>query len=104
MSTNSREEITDSDIKQAFLEPSNITHRRYEALRVYFVEGVPSAEAAKRFGYTTGSFGVMCHDFRQEPHRAFFLLVMKGPHTSAKRNPTGEKFYNLRKHILSIYA
>jgi len=72
MSTKSREEITDSDIKQVFLEPANPTHRRYEALRAYFVEGVPSAEAAKRFGYTTGSFRVMCHDFRQDPHRAFF--------------------------------
>src|SRR6202142_3633911 len=103
MSTNSREEISDSDIKQAFLEPANPTHRRYEALRAYFVEGVPSAEAAERFGYTTGSFRVMCHDFRQDPHRAFFLPVMKGPHTSAKRNTTGEKVFQLRKQNLSIY-
>ena len=103
MSTKSREEITDSDIKQVFLEPANPTHRRYEALRAYFVEGVPSAEAAKRFGYTTGSFRVMCHDFRQDPHRDFFLPVMKGPHTSAKRDTTGEKVFQLRKQNLSIY-
>ena len=31
-----------------FMEPSNATHRQYEALRAYFVEGVSSKEAARR--------------------------------------------------------
>ncbi len=35
-----------------FLEPANATHRQYEALRAYFVEALPSAEAARRGGYT----------------------------------------------------
>lgn len=103
MSTKSREEITDSGIGRVFLEPANPTHRQYEALRAYFVERLPSAEAAKRFGYTPGSFRVLCHWFRQDPHRAFFLPVMKGPHASAKRNTTGEKVIELRKQNLSIY-
>src|SRR5579864_3406022 len=103
MSSRSRVEITDSDIRQVFLEPANPTHRQYEALRAYFVEGVPSAEAAARFGYTPGSFRVLCHWFRQDPHRSFFLPVLKGPHASAKRNTTGEKVIELRKQNLSIY-
>ncbi|MGH8220673.1 MAG: transposase [Steroidobacteraceae bacterium] len=103
MSSGSREEITDSDIRRVFLEPANPTHRQYEALRAYFVEGLASAQAAKRFGYTPGSFRVLCHWFRQDPHRAFFLPVLKGPHASEKRNTTREKVIELRKQNLSIY-
>ena len=65
---------------RAFLEPKNATHRQYEALRAYFVEGLPSAEAAERFAYTPGSFRVLCHKFRQDPGRAFFLSPQKGPY------------------------
>ena len=103
MSNKSREEITDSDIRRVFLEPANPTHRQYEALRAYFAEGIPSSEAARRFGYTPGSFRVLCHWFRQDPHRVFFVPVVKGPHASAKRNTLGEKVIELRKQNLSIY-
>jgi hypothetical protein len=103
MSSKSREEITDVDIRRVFLEPANPTHRQYEALRAYFVEGIPSAEAAKRFGYTPGSFRVLCHGFRQDLHRSFFLPVLKGPHVSAQRISSREKVIELRKQNLSIY-
>ena len=103
MSRKSRIEITDDDLRRVFLEPANPTHRQYEAFRAYFVDGVPSAEAAARFGYTPGSFRVLCHGFRQDPHRSFFLPVLKGPHTSAKRNTIGAKVIELRKQNLSIY-
>jgi hypothetical protein len=103
MSHKSRKEITDSDIRRVFLEPANPTHRQYEALRAYFLEGIPSAEAAARFGYTPGSFRVLCHGFRQDLPRPFFLPVTKGPHVSTKRNTTREKIIELRKQNLSIY-
>jgi hypothetical protein len=44
------------DLAQVFLTPANSTHRQYEALRAYFVERLPAAEVAARFGYTVGSF------------------------------------------------
>jgi hypothetical protein len=103
MSSRSRKEITYSDIKRVFLEPANPTHRQYEALRAYFVEGLPSAETAVRFGYTPGSFRVLCHGFRHDPRRPFFLPVLKGPQVSAKRNTAREKIIELRKQNLSIY-
>jgi Transposase DDE domain len=103
MSNKSRKEITDSDIRRVFLEPANPTHRQYEAFRAYFVEGLPSAEVARRFGYTPGSFRVLCHGFRQDPHRAFFLPVLKGPQASEKSNTTRETIIELRKQNLSIY-
>ena len=47
-----------------FREPSNSTHRQYEALRAYFVDGLASREATSRFRYTPASFRVLCHEFR----------------------------------------
>ena len=86
-----------------FLRPGNATHRQYEALRAYFVAGLPSAEAARRFGYTPGSFRVLCHQFRAEPTRAFFLPSGKGPANAPKSDPVRERVVALRKQNLSIY-
>jgi hypothetical protein len=86
-----------------FLEPKNPTHRQYEALRAYFVDHLPSAEAARHFGYTPGSFRVLCHDFRQNPRRPFFLPTSKGPQTSSRKDPGRETVVALRKQNLSIY-
>lgn len=86
-----------------FLQPANSTHRQYEALRAYFVEGLPSAEAATRFGYTPGSFRVLVHEFRQDPQRAFFLAPAKGPQASPKGDRLRDRVVALRKQNLSIY-
>ena len=86
-----------------FLEPQNSTHRQYEALRAYFVEGLSSKEAAKRFGYSPSSFRVMVHKFRQNPQRQFFLPPQKGPQAAPKRDPLRDKVVALRKQNLSIY-
>jgi len=86
-----------------FLKPSNSTHRQYEALRAYFVEGLSSKEVAKRFGYTEGSFRVLAHSFRQNPHRPFFLPPAKGPHKAPKKDKVREQVIALRKENLSIY-
>lgn len=101
MFNSSLEKIT--DLSRVFLDPSNATHRQYEALRAYFVEGVSNKEAARRFGYTDRSFRVLVHHFRQNPHRAFFLPPAKGPHKAPKRDELREKVIALRKQNLSIY-
>jgi hypothetical protein len=92
-----------TELERAFLEPTDPTHRQYEALRAYFVEGLPSQEVAKRFGYTPGSFRVLCHQFRQHPQRAFFLQSHKGPHRAPKRDPVRDQVIALRKQNFSIY-
>jgi hypothetical protein len=86
-----------------FLEPSNPSHRQYEALRAYFVENLPSAEVAHRFGYTPGSFRILCHHFRQNPKRQFFLPPAKGPQASPKTDKIRDPVITLRKQNLSIY-
>src|SRR5271170_43841 len=92
-----------TDLTQVFLEPTNSTHRQYEALRAFFVDGLPSAEAARRFGYTPGSFRVLAHQFRQNPRRDFFLAPAKGPQSAPKADPLRDRVIALRKQNLSIY-
>jgi hypothetical protein len=92
-----------TDLSRVFLEPANATHRQYEALRAFFVDGLPSAEAARRFGYTPGSFRVLVHQLRQDPRRDFFLIPAKGPHTAPKADPLRQRIIALRKENLSIY-
>jgi hypothetical protein len=92
-----------TDLARVFLEPSNSTHRQYEALRAFFVDGLTGAEAARRFGYTPGSFRVLVHQFRQNPRRDFFLTAAKGPHVAPKADPLRDRVIALRKQNLSIY-
>jgi hypothetical protein len=101
MSYGKAEEIT--DLARYFLRPSNPTHRQYESLRAYFVEALPSHEVAQRFGYTPGSFRVLCHQFRAQPDRSFFLPPAKGPKSAPKTDPVREQVIALRKQNLSIY-
>ena len=88
-----------------FLEPVNPLHRQYEALRAYFVEGLPSAEAAQRFGYTPGAFRVLCHQFRhgQNWQERFFREIQHGPQAAPARDPVRELVVALRKKNLSVY-
>jgi hypothetical protein len=90
-------------LAQAFLTPTNSTHRQYEALRAFFVEQISSQEAARRFGYSPGSFRVLAHQFRQDPRRPFFLPPAKGPHHAPKSDPWRQKIVQARKQNLSIY-
>jgi len=90
-------------LAKRFLEPSNATHRQYEALRAYFVEGLPSHAAAARFGYTPGSFRILCHQFRHDLTRSFFLPSPKGPRPTPGRDRIRETVVTLRKQNLSIY-
>jgi len=92
-----------TEFTRLFLEPANSTHRQYEALRAYYVDGLSGKEAAKRFGYTEGSFRVLIHEFRKNPYRPFFLPPAKGPHKAPKKDKVREKVIALRKENLSIY-
>ena len=100
MDDNSKDRLT---LAQRFLEPSNATHRQYEALRAFFVEGVPSAEAATRFGYTPGSFRVLVHQFRSQPERDFFLAAPRQGRPPGKQDRLRELVVALRKQNLSVH-
>ena len=101
MFTSNAKKLT--DLSRVFLEPSNATHRQYEALRAFIVDEVPGAEVAHRFGYTPGSFRVLVHKLRQNPHRDFFLTPAKGPQSAPKTDPLRDRIISMRKQNLSIY-
>jgi hypothetical protein len=90
-------------LAQHFLVPTNPTHRQYEALRAYFVEGLSASQVADRFGYTPGSFRVLAHHFRHDPQRAFFLPTTKRQHSPTKSLALKDRVISLRKQNLSIY-
>jgi hypothetical protein len=90
-------------LARKFLTPSNSTHRQYEALRAFFVDGLPSAEAAVRFGYTPGSFRILVHQFRRDPQRLFFLPPGRERKPPGKQNRLREQVIALRKQNLSVH-
>jgi transposase len=75
----------------------------YEALRAYFLEGHPSQEAARAFGYSPGAFRVLCHQFRRDPHPQFFVSAARGPRTQPKKSKAREVALALRKQNHSVY-
>ena len=56
--------MDDRPCRNFFLEPRSPLHRRYEALRAFFVEELPATEVATRFGYKPSAFTAMVSRFR----------------------------------------
>jgi len=75
----------------------------YEALRAYFLEGHPSQEVARAFGYTVGAFRVLCHQFRRDPDPEFFVVAPHGPRTQPKKTKALDVVVRLRKQNHSVY-
>ena len=94
-------EIT--DCQRFFLEPQHSKQRQYEALRRYFVDGRSSKEVAAEFGYTEGSFRVLCHHFRRDPEPVFFLTPTRGPQSQPKKSAARATIEHLRKRNHSVY-
>lgn len=86
-----------------FLQPALPRHRQYEALRAYFVEGRPSQEVARAFGYSPGAFRVLCYEFCHNPQPAFFLATRPGPRTQPKKSAARPLIIALRKQNHSVY-
>lgn len=92
-----------TDPARFFLEPVQARHRQYEALRAYFVEHRPSADVARAFGYTPASFRVLCHQFRRDPQRVFFVEPSHGPQKQPKKSRARRLILQMRKRNLSVY-
>lgn len=75
----------------------------YEALRAYFVEGRAAKEVARAFGYSVGSFHVLCHHFRREPDPVFFSSTRPGPRHQPKKSRARDMIIALRKQNHSVY-
>jgi len=80
-----------------FTAPAGAAQRRYEALRAYFLEEMPAAEVADRFGYSTASVHQMATLLRKG-RLALFTESKPGP--KGPRKATGE----LRARVLALRA
>jgi transposase len=92
-----------TDCRRFFAEPATARQRQYEALRAFFLEGVPSAEAARRFGYSPGAFRVLCHSFRHRQLPDLFATGRTGPREQPRKSRVHDQVVALRKRNYSVY-
>ena len=88
-----------------FTAPEQVNHRRYEALRAFFVEGLTHAEVAERFGYTRWAMVNLVRDYRTGKLDLFAPARKPGPPpgaTPAKDRVRG-RVIALRRQGLSAY-
>lgn len=86
-----------------FLEPQHPKHRQYEALRAYYIDGRPSHDVARAFGYSSGAFRVLCHSFLRESNPSFFATSRPGPRSQPKKTAARALVITLRKQNHSVY-
>jgi hypothetical protein len=105
MAISTQQALTTFPDARFFLCPENVLQRQYEALRAYFVEGLPSGEVARRFAYTRGSFRVLCHQFRHDPQwrSAFFCSPRSQPSATPAIDPVHDLVVSMRKRNMSVY-
>jgi hypothetical protein len=74
--------MDDTRCRQFFLQPHATFHRRYEALRAYFIEGQRLATIAERFAYRLSSLKSLVCRFRasclQDHPTPFFFRTAGG--------------------------
>lgn len=95
--------------KDFFVTPYSSSHRQYEALRAYYVEGLPASVVAERFGYSYAGFRVMLHKINkkiksdtEEFEQYFFNQKRVGRKPKPEKNQTDELIIQLRKKYLSV--
>ena len=88
-----------------FTAPEQVNHRRYEALRAFFVDGLTHAQAAERFGYTRWTMVDLVHNYRAGRLELFAPPRKPGPPPGvapAKDRARG-RVIQLRRQGLSTY-
>jgi hypothetical protein len=105
MESSTANQITTPGNQNFFLSPQFPMQRQYEALRAYLVDEEPSADVARRFGYSPGAFRVLCYQFRHDPQKraSFFRQPQRGPQSSPARDRVRDLAVAMRKRNLSVY-
>jgi hypothetical protein len=67
------------------------------------VEGRKAKDVARAFGYSVGSFHVLCHHFRRDMDPVFFVSTRKGPRSQPKKSAARDMIIALRKQNHSVY-
>jgi transposase len=92
-----------TECRRFFAAPATARQRQYEALRAFYMDGLPSSEVARRFGYSAGAFRVLCHDFRHHALPAFFAATRPGRREQPKKSRVHDQIVALRKRNYSVY-
>jgi transposase len=82
---------------ERFTEPTAAAHRRYEALRAYFVEEQSAGEIAERFGYGKASVQTLVSQYREADLAALFAQTRPGPKSQPKKDAARELVISLRR-------
>ena len=82
---------------ERFTQPKAAAHRRYEALRAYFVEERAASEIAERFGYTKASVQTLISTYRQADLDELFAHARPGPKHQPKKDAARERAITLRR-------
>jgi transposase len=82
---------------ERFTEPKAAAHRRYEALRAYFVEERAAGEIAERFGYTKASVQTLISTYRQADLDELFAHARPGPKRQPKKDAARDRAITLRR-------
>lgn len=82
---------------ERFIEPTLAAHRRYEALRAYFVEERSASEVAERFGYTKASVQTLVSQYRRADLAELFAQARPGPKRQPKKDAARELAIELRR-------
>jgi transposase len=93
------------DQKAFFLQPKLPSQKQYEALRAFYVEGLSSDEAAKRFSFSATYFKKLRFEFNQSlkiEKNPFFPIKKTGPKKRFTDREVIEKAVILRKQNHSI--
>jgi len=92
-----------TDCRRFFAKPATARQRQYEALRAFYMDDLPSADVARRFGYSAGAFRVLCHAFRRGDLPEFFAATRPGRRDQPKKSRAHHQIVALRKRNYSIY-
>lgn len=90
-----------------FLEPSLASQKQYEALRMYYVDGVTAKQVAKEFGYTHRAMTSLVTSFRkkyaEDPDGSFFFVENnRGRKVGSSTQEAKEAIVSLRKKYHSV--
>jgi hypothetical protein len=88
-----------------FTTPQQVNHRRYEALRAFFIDELSYAEAGQRFGYTRTAMASLVRDYRAGKLDLFAPPRKPGPApgTAPAKERVRGTVVALRRQGLSVY-
>jgi hypothetical protein len=96
-----------NNFKDFFTSPENLAHKKYEALRAFYVDDKNAGDVAKTFGYTLNSIYSLTKEFAEifkSPNIAehFFTTYAIGRKAKSVSDGTYSLIIELRKKYLSV--